>query len=118
MTSLRIYDLKDHALALDLKELLRLLAPLSLQAIWTVSAVRSSRPGHAWFEATGESGERLEALAQGNVRLPGTDLAALAETTKQVIWGEFTGSIPTRPDRAWVIHPGGRQHVLRGRYGR
>ncbi len=103
MATLRVYDIKGHVLALDLRDLLRLLAPRSLQANWTVLAVKSSKPGHEWFEATGEGGEQLEGLAQNNARLSGSDLAALAENTQQVIWGEFVGSAPTQPDKTWVV---------------
>lgn len=103
MATLRIYDLKDHVLALDLRDVLQLLAPRSLQASWTVSSIKSSKPGHDWFEATGEGGERLEALAQKNLRVSGAELLALAEKTQQVIWGEFTGSAPNRPEDTWVI---------------
>jgi len=45
-----------------------------LEANWTVSTVKSSEPGHEWFEATGEGGERLEELAQDDASLSGTDL--------------------------------------------
>ncbi|MBB4510662.1 hypothetical protein [Rhizobium leguminosarum] len=103
MATIRIYDLKDHVLALDLKDLLRLLAPRSFEARWVVSTVKSSKPGHEWFEATGEGGERLEKLAQDGGELSGSDLAALAENTRQVIWGEFVGSAPTQSDKPWVI---------------
>lgn len=103
MTALRVYDLRDHVLALDLRDLLRLLAPRSLEARWVVSTVKSPKPGHEWFEATGEGGERLEGLAQGDGQLSGSELAALAENTRQVIWGEFVGSAPTQSDKPWVI---------------
>lgn len=103
MAILRIYDLKQNVLALDLRDLLRLLTPRSLQANWIVSTVKSSKPGHEWFEAIGEGGEQLEALAQDNARLSGSDLAALAEKTRQVIWGEFLGSGHTQSDKTWVI---------------
>ncbi|MGR6431014.1 hypothetical protein ACU5AY_08860 [Rhizobium sp. PAMB 3174] len=103
MKTLRVYDMKDQVLALDLRDLLRLLAPLSLEAHWVVSTVKSSKPGHEWFEATGEGGERLEGFAQDNGQLSGSDLAALAENTRQVIWGEFVGSLPAQSDRPWVI---------------
>lgn len=103
MATLRVYDLKDHVLALDLRDLLRLLAPRSLEARWIVSTVKSSKPGHEWFEATGEGGERLEGLAQDDGQLSGSDLAALAENTRQVIWGEFVGSAPAQSDKPWVI---------------
>lgn len=53
--------------------------------------------------ATGEGGEQLEGLAQDNAWLSGSDLAALAEDTRQVVWGEFVGSAPTQSDKAWVI---------------
>ncbi|OWV83819.1 hypothetical protein ATY75_04410 [Rhizobium sp. N122] len=102
MTALRIYDLRENILAVDLLDLLRLLAPQSLQANWTVSTVKSSKPGHDWFEATGEGGEQLETLAQVNARLSGPDLAALAEKTRQVIWGEFVGSLPAELNEKWV----------------
>ena len=102
MTTLRIYDLKQHVLALDLRDLLRLLAPGSFDANWIVSTVKSSEPGHEWFEATGEGGEQLEELAQHDARLSGSELAALAENTRQVIWGEFVGSRPTQSDKTWV----------------
>jgi hypothetical protein len=103
MATLRVYDLKDHVLAIDLRDLLRLLAPLSLEARWVVSTVKSSKPEHEWFEATGEGGERLEGLAQHDGQLWGSDLAALAENTRQVIWGEFVGLAPAQSDRPWVI---------------
>lgn len=102
MTTLRIYDLKQHILAVDLRDLLRLLAPRSLEANWIVSTVKSSRPGHEWFEATGDGGDQLTELAQKDARLSGSDLADLAEQTQQVIWGEFVGLHPTQPDRTWV----------------
>ncbi len=103
MARLRIYDLKEHILFPDLKDLLRLLAPGSLQATWTISTVKSSEPGHEWFEATGEGRDELETLAQENARISGTDFAALAEKTHQVIWGEFIGSKPAQPEELWVI---------------
>lgn len=102
MAILRIYDLKENVLALDLRDLLRLLTPRSLQANWTVSTVKSSKPGHEWFEATGDGGERLEELAQDDAWLSGSDLAALAEKTQQVIWGEFVGSGPMQSDKTWI----------------
>lgn len=102
MTTLRIYDLKQHVLALDLRDLLWLLAPGSFEANWIVSTVKSSKPGHEWFEATGKGGEKLEELAQHDARLSGSELAALAENTRQVIWGEFVGSGPTQSDKTWV----------------
>ena len=68
-----------------------------------LGGLKSSKPGHEWFEATGEGGERLEGLAQDDGRLSGSDLAAIAENTQQVIWGEFVGSEPTQSERPWVI---------------
>lgn len=85
MATLRIYDLREHVPALDLRDLLRILARQSLEASWIVSTVKSSKPGCEWFEAVGEGGEQLERLAQDNSQLSGSDLAALAENTRQVI---------------------------------
>ena len=103
MAVLRIYDLKGRVLALDLGDLLRLLAPRSLEARWVISTVKGSKPGDEWFEATGEGGGRLEELAQHNGNLSGSDLATLAQNTQQVIWGEFVGSAPKQSDKRWVI---------------
>ena len=102
MATLRIYDLHQQVLAIDLSHLLDLLAPRSLKAGWIVSTVKSSESGEDWFEATGDSGEQLEVLAQTGSRLSGTALAALAKDTRQVIWGEFVGSYPKTQDGAWV----------------
>ena len=102
MATLRIYDLHQHGRAIDLRQLLDLLAPHSLRADWIVSTVKSSESGEEWFEATGDGGERLEALAQTDSRLSGTALAVLAKDTRQVIWGEFIGSFPKMQDGAWV----------------
>ncbi|TCQ73829.1 hypothetical protein EDF68_11720 [Ochrobactrum sp. BH3] len=103
MTTLRVYDCESRALTVDLIDMLRLFAPHSLQTNWIVSPVKSLESGREWFEATGEGGEQLELLAEDNVRLSGTELAALAEITVQVIWGEFTGTKLTQPDEAWVV---------------
>jgi hypothetical protein len=102
VTTLRIYDLKEHVLALDLRDLLRLLAPRSLEARWVVSTVKSSNSEHEWFEATGEAREELNRLAQVDGRLSGSDLAALADNTRQVIWGEFVGLSSSKSDKPWI----------------
>jgi hypothetical protein len=44
MTTLRIYDYRDGVLALDLSDLIDLLAPRSLEASWTASPVRINHP--------------------------------------------------------------------------
>lgn len=105
MATLRIYGLynaKRRELVIDLRHFLRVLAPRSVQATWTVSAVKSSEPGRAWFDATGDGGEELEALSQDDAQVSGPVLAALAEATHQVIWGEFTGRFPAETDRSWI----------------
>lgn len=102
MPSVRIYDLERQVSGAELRDLLRLLSPRSLRARWTVTTVKSSIPGHEWFDATGESGEKLEALAQHNAQISGSDLAALAENTLQIIWGEFVGFLPADPSNTWV----------------
>ncbi len=100
MATIRIYDLKRGALALDLKDLLRLLAPQSLEAEWIVSTVKSSKAGHEFFDATGKGGDRLEELVHTGSHLSGSELAALAEDTRQVIWGQFEGS--HKQSETWV----------------
>lgn len=117
MARLRIYDLDEQARALDLRDLLRLLAPRSLQANWAVSPVKSSLAEYAWFEATGEGGERLEALTQDDGRLSGSELAALAEDTRQDL-GRIFRLVTRAARRDLGGDPGSRQHFLRDRDGR
>lgn len=102
METLRIHDVKQRVLAFDLRHLLDLLAPASLQADWTVSTVKSPELDNEWFEATGDASEQLEVLAQTGTRLSGPDLSALAKKIRQVIWGEFVGSFPNTQDDTWV----------------
>jgi hypothetical protein len=88
VVTLRIFDLETGGLAFDLLDLLRVLAPRSLQANWTVSSFEDE------FEATGEGAARLEELAESGGSITGDELLALAENTWQVIWGEFVGVLP------------------------
>src|SRR5688572_16445360 len=94
MATLRIYDLDRGALAVDLLDLLDLLAPRSLHAEWTVLPVATREPCGGGFEATGSGGEQLEMLADVRAQVAGRDLAMLAKVTGQVIWGEFVGVLP------------------------
>ena len=96
--SLAIHDL-DHrgVLAFDLRDLIRLLAPPSLTASWTIAS-----PDASLFEATGAGGRRLEELAAKSAHIKGDELLALADETVQVIWGDFVAALPTNPEREWV----------------
>jgi hypothetical protein len=102
MATLRIHDSKNYVLAFDLRDLVSLLAPQSLQATWVVSTVKSAQTRDEWFEATGKGGEQLEALAENNARLSGAELSMLAEDTLQVIWGEFIALLPSNLQEPWV----------------
>jgi hypothetical protein len=97
MATVRIFDLHERGyLAFDLRDLIRLLAPRSLSATWIVVS-----PYESEFEATGEGGVKLGKLAEKRAAIAGTDLAAIAGKTDQVIWGEFVGSLPSNPN--WVV---------------
>ncbi|MBF2715341.1 hypothetical protein [Agrobacterium vitis] len=88
MKTIRIHDvMKNGVLPFDLRDLLRLLAPRSLQAVWRVSTVKSGLPELEWFDATGDGGEKLELLANRDAVITGQELLALAKQTTQVIWG-------------------------------
>ncbi|MCV9961560.1 hypothetical protein OIU34_06565 [Pararhizobium sp. BT-229] len=101
MTILRIYGPPSSALPFDLRDFLKVLAPRSLKASWTVSAVDAGH--HQWFDATGPGGEILEAMEEAKERVSGYTLAKAARDTLQVISGEFSASLPQDLDRTWVI---------------
>lgn len=96
MVTIRIFDKEDRVLAFDLRDLLRLLAPLSLEAEWRVS------PFEDEFEATGEGAMRLEELADNGGLITGNELLALAENTWQVIWGQFVGVLSGGSEKPWI----------------
>jgi hypothetical protein len=102
MATLRIYDLDRGTLAVDLRHFIALLVPSSLQATWTVSPVKlfcTERDSfEEEFEATGQGGEELEALARDRSRINGAVLAELANATVQVIWGEFAATLQRQGD--------------------
>jgi hypothetical protein len=109
MTTLRIYDYRDNgALALDLRDLIDLLAPRSLRANWTVAPVTLNDPKLGpvdEFMMTGprDPGEdQLELLAASGVSVTGAKLAEAARAAFQVIWGQFTATLPEQSD-AWVV---------------
>jgi len=96
MATLRIYDCDGRVLAVDLRHLIDLLAPRSLQATWTASSVEGEE---LW--ATGQGGVQLEGLARNRSPVSGAVLAELAKSTVQVIWGEFTAVLPPQ-SVVWV----------------
>ncbi len=109
MTILEIHDKKPAAgsahgsfLCFDLRHLLDILLPQSLQSDWIVTSVKFPNPEHTYFEATGPGGEQLEKLSESNSRISGLELAAIAAKTRQVIWGEFRGCFPENT-ASWVI---------------
>jgi hypothetical protein len=105
MATLRIYDCDNGVLALDLRHLIDLLAPRSIQAIWTVSPVKlfcsELNSFEEDFDAIGQGGDPLEVLARNRSPVSGTVLAELAKATTQVIWGEFEALLPEQ-DRVWI----------------
>lgn len=98
MAVLTIHDLNGPALSFDLRDLLRVTAPLSLEATWTIKS-----PDTSPFEATGVGGLRLEELADSLARISGDELLALADNAAQVIWGDFAGALPDYPHQEWMI---------------
>ncbi|KYG99168.1 hypothetical protein [Bradyrhizobium sp. DOA1] len=106
---MRIYDYRGTgALALDLRDLLDLLAPRSREANWTVSTVRLHHPvlgsiDEFMVTGPGDQGEdQLEQFAADGLSVSGAELADAAHVTRQVIWGQFTATLPEQRD-AWVV---------------
>jgi hypothetical protein len=109
MTTLRIYDYRHGVLALDLRDLIDVLAPRSIEASWTVSPVKLENPelGRSIdeFMITGPgrpSEGALELLASGGSSVSGLKFAEYAHATWQVIWGQFVGILPAQSD-IWVV---------------
>jgi hypothetical protein len=107
MTTLRIYDYRDSGvLALDLRDLIDLFAPRSLESSWIVSPVSLEYPtlGRTLdeFMVTGQGGDQLERLAASGSSVSGLILAEYAHATNQVIWGQFVATHPEQAD-AWVV---------------
>lgn len=102
MSVLRIHDLEDGILSVDLDRILNLLSPRSTKARWTVSAVRAVHTEQEWFDATGDGGEALDALANKGLPLSGHELSEIAQRTVQVIWGEFTAALPDALHTPWI----------------
>ena len=97
MAKIMIRDLDKGILAFDLRDLLRVVAPQSLTAVWTISSSDESS-----FEATGAGGMRLEELAESSSTIGGDELLVLADDTVQVIWGNFVGKLPQNPHEEWL----------------
>jgi len=97
MTRLTIHDLDGGVLAFDLRDVIRVLAPRSLAATWTITS-----PEESSFEATGVGGQRLEELAGAAARIAGDELLVIADDIVQVIWGYFVGALPDDPHQEWL----------------
>jgi hypothetical protein len=109
MTTLRIYDYRNGALALDLRDLVDLFAPRSLEASWTASPVRMNHPdlGRLYDEfmmtGPGQPGQNpLEVLAANGSSVSGVTFSEAAHAAWQVIWGQFVATLPEQND-AWVV---------------
>jgi hypothetical protein len=109
MTTLRIYDHQNQVLAVDLRDLIDLLAPRSLEASWIVSPVKMHDPrdnrsfDEFMMTGPGEVGQdQLEQFAASGSAVSGAMLSKAAHEAHQVIWGEFTAILPKQAD-AWVV---------------
>jgi hypothetical protein len=88
MPAIRLFPHHGGVLTFDLKEVLAALGPRGLTAYWTVGDVAAQGES---LDATGEGAAALEALAVSGERIIGSRLAKIAESVRQIIWGEFKG---------------------------
>src|SRR5258708_33960711 len=107
MTTLRIYDYRDSGvLALDLRDLIDLFAPRSLESSWIVSPVSLEYPtlGRTLdeFMVTGQGGDQLERLAASGSSASGVILSGYAHRKNQAICGQFGATHPETADD-WVV---------------
>ena len=97
----RIYDRqKNHALAIDLRHVLRALGHRARTSVWEVSEEASFNEPVA---VTGDAADDLERLSMQGVRVDGSELMRLAEKVDQVIWGEFRAFKDPTSDKPWLI---------------
>jgi hypothetical protein len=75
-------------LTFDLREILAALGSEARSAWWSVGNV-AVRGGE--FDASGDGAVALKALVASGERIAGSRLAEIAESTQQVVWGEFRG---------------------------
>jgi hypothetical protein len=88
VTLLSIWDDADGVLALDLKDLMALVAPRDLNDLWFVRGVEALDEENA-----------LNRLSDSKTPIQGSDLAALAQKVDQVIDGEFGCPASAEPTR-------------------
>ena len=85
-------------------------APRSLEANWVVSPVRMQDPRNdASFDEVHDDRtgrqvgqDQLEQFAASGSSVSGAVLSKAAHEAHQVIWGEFTGTLPEQTN-AWVV---------------
>jgi hypothetical protein len=110
MVTLRIYDLRNQVLALDLRHMVDLLGPRSLEASWTASPVRMTDPAGGRlvdeFMVTGTSPsgqEALEVFAASGSSVGGVEFSEAAHAVHQVIWGTLIATLPEQSGPWGVI---------------
>jgi hypothetical protein len=92
MPAIRLFPHHGGVLTFDLKEVLAALGPIGLALYWTVGDVDThGEHSDATFDATGRGAVALEKLAVSGERINGSRLTKIAESVRQVIWGEFKG---------------------------
>ena len=91
----------QEPLAVDLRDILRALGPEAADWMWIVSSVRAPNKEFRSeeFMATGDGADELEALMRSGSRVSSAQLAAIADRTRQVIWGAFRAFPQASPDR-------------------
>jgi len=103
MTTLRISEVQNEALAVDLCDLIDMLAPRSLDANWVVSPVvlDDARLGRSIEEFMVVDTDRLDLFAATGSPVSGAMLSEAAHEARQVIWGQFVARLPGCSD-AWI----------------
>jgi hypothetical protein len=99
MFCLKICDSINGGLSFDLREVLHALGPEALDWTWTVSGIEER--GEVLF-ATGDGAAELEALETSREEISGSRLLEIAESTRQVIWGEFRAFRDSQRDHPWM----------------
>lgn len=100
MKAIELWDLNGHVF-LKLAEVLAPLPSRALNAMWEVSDFVDPE-GVGYFDVGYDGDDSISMLANTGRRTIGSELAALALSSSQIVWGTFRGFDPGNSPEPWI----------------